>query len=260
MASIEFIQKRIEGKEKEIATLQKKLDRINKAKATNWEKNPYWYSERDLTIAEKDLAAASAALEGYKAQLKAETDKANSRNVTAILEFLEGWKARVKKYYADAVERYIPAYAEWCKVESEHCDWSNHTAFRLRQENKEEYDRIDKEYRKARKEFKERWNFIEPYLAYVGRDENGVRQYKLDITKLQKDLDKDANAKYDFIVERTNAIVGQITDASRLSVDPKGELNGFIVGTDGTAEVRTIGAGGYNIQCFHWRTLIRPVS
>lgn len=48
MATVEFIKKRITGKENEIAKLEKKLERIHQAEATNWEKNPYYYSERDI--------------------------------------------------------------------------------------------------------------------------------------------------------------------------------------------------------------------
>ena len=76
------------------------------------------------------------------------------------------------------------------------------------------------------------------------------------MAKLEKDLDEEANRKYDFIIERTNAIVGEITDASDLEVGAKQDLNGYITGTRGRAKVQTIGAGGYNIQCFHFRTLI----
>lgn len=43
MATVEFLQKRVAGKEKEIKTLEKKLERIKKAEASNWEKNPYHY-------------------------------------------------------------------------------------------------------------------------------------------------------------------------------------------------------------------------
>ena len=78
----------------------------------------------------------------------------------------------------------------------------------------------------------------------------------LDVNKLRKDLDQEAAQKYDNIIERTNTIVGQITDASNLSVGASGDLNGYIIGTNGTAKVTTIGAGGYNIQCYHFRTLI----
>ena len=80
-----------------------------------------------------------------------------------------------------------------------------------------------------------------------------------EIAKLNKDLDKDANTKYDFIIERTNAIVGTITDATNLKIGRKGDLNGFIIGERGKAKVETIGAGGYNIQCYHFRTLINKI-
>ena len=74
--------------------------------------------------------------------------------------------------------------------------------------------------------------------------------YKIDLEKLQRDLDHEADCKYDFIIERTNEIVGKITDAGGLSIGRKGDLNGLIIGTNGTAKVQTIGAGGYNIQCY----------
>ena len=99
MASIEFIQKRIDGKEKEIEKLEKKLERIHQAQATNWEKNPYYYSDYDLRVTTKDLESAQKALDDYKAQLERETQKANSRNVPVIVEFLDRWKARMLKFY-----------------------------------------------------------------------------------------------------------------------------------------------------------------
>ena len=70
----------------------------------------------------------------------------------------------------------------------------------------------------------------------------------------------EADRKYDFIIERTNAIVGKITDAAGLTIGAKDDLNGFIIGDKGTAKVTTIGAGGYNIQCYHFRTLIREAK
>lgn len=91
------------------------------------------------------------------------------------------------------------------------------------------------------------------------RPYSNERSLEAAMQQLAKDLNEEANRKYDFIIERTNAIVGEITDASGLSVGSKQDLNGFIVGTRGTAKVQTIGAGGYNIQCFHFRTLINAV-
>ena len=76
MATREFIQKRIEGKEKEIVKLEKKIERILKAKETGWEVNPYYYSESDLRWTNKDLEEAKASLAKYQAELEIENEKA----------------------------------------------------------------------------------------------------------------------------------------------------------------------------------------
>lgn len=73
-------------------------------------------------------------------------------------------------------------------------------------------------------------------------------------------LTREAELKYDDMIERTNAIVGEITDASGLHVGAKGDLNGIVIGTRGKASVQTIGAGGHSIQCYHHRTLIHPIN
>lgn len=58
MASIEFLTKRIEGKQAEIKKLAAKMSRIEKAAATNWEVNPYCYNESDKKWCAKHIAIA----------------------------------------------------------------------------------------------------------------------------------------------------------------------------------------------------------
>lgn len=77
---------------------------------------------------------------------------------------------------------------------------------------------------------------------------------------LEKELEKEKKAKMMDLIRRVNEVVGSITDASGLSIDVKGNLNGFIIGTTGKAEVETIGAGGWNIQCFHYRVLVKTIK
>ena len=247
MASIEFIQKRIDGYKKTIEKLEKKLERIEKAEASNWENNPYYYIPSDKKYTLRDLENARQSLAEFEDKLAEATEKANSRDVKAILDFLADWKDRMYDYFIESLPRYLEERAEWFAEDHEYCDMWN--SGYLRNCTAEERKEIETKYKAARKEFYSRWNWYTPYL------END----SVNTEKLSKDLNNEADAKYDDIIERTNKIVGTIIDASSLSVGLKGDLNGFIVGDKGTAEVRTIGAGGYNIQCYHFRTLIKRV-
>lgn len=242
MATVEYITKRIEGKEKEVDKLTKKLERIQKAQATGWEVNPYYYNEYDLKYTKRDLEAAQEALKKYQEDLVKATEKANSRNVTAILEFLEGWKKRMREYYTNMIPRYLKARAEYYEQKRIYGEY-----YRFREERAAK----EKEYRKIRKEFRETWGFMEEYIPYGD---------KFDWERFEKNIKKEAERKYDNIIERTNEIVGTITDATGLRVGYKGELDGFILGERGKAKVQTIGAGGYNIQCFHFRILVHEVK
>ena len=247
MASIEFIMKRIEGKQKEIEKIEKKLTRIKKAQETNWEVNPYYYREDDLRWTLKDLQNAQAALVKYEEQLGAETEKANSRNVPAIIEFLEAWKKRVAAWYVDNFPKYIAAQEQRYAENAAYCNWVNSHFGKDYREEREARRAAEKD---AEKMFRRTWA---DFFRYNDRN-------TLNVDILKKDLEQDAAAKYDDIVERANAICGTITDATGLQVGLKGDLDGIVIGERGTAKVQTIGAGGYNIQCFHFRTLIHEVK
>lgn len=235
MASIEFITKRIEGKQKEISKLEKRLELIMKAKASNWEDNPYCYSEWDERSTVNTIEEAKKVLEKYQADLVKETEKDNSRNVEAIINFLNKWADRVFDWYCTEFANYQVAFADY-KMKIEKLE-DRYTVSR------ESY----KEYKETKKKFDSRWNFLYPYID---------SKRKLDTEKIHKELEQDKKVKYDDIVNRAIKICGTITDATGLSVGAKGELNGLVIGDRGRAYIETIGAGGYNIQCFHFRTLI----
>ena len=256
MASTEYIKKRLDGKKAALEKLEKKMERIKKAEATGWEVNPYYYNDYDLKRTARDIEEAKDAIAKYEADLAEAVDKDNSRNVTAILEFLRLWKERVTKYYNNKFKVYPMALKQLKKdMEPFKTDWRMHC------DDPEKYKANRKAQRELQEAFDARFGCLQPYLIPVLNPKtNCYDKVALDRERLDKDLTKEANRKYDFIIERTCAIVGKIVDASNLSVGNKGDLNGYIIGDKGNASVTTIGAGGYNIQCYHFRTLIHPMK
>lgn len=83
---------------------------------------------------------------------------------------------------------------------------------------------------------------------------------KFNLEKLNKVLQQEKQLKYEDLCNRISAVVGEITDVSDLRIGrQQGELNGIVTGTKGKARVETIGAGGWNIQCFHYRVLVHKM-
>lgn len=267
MASIEFIQSRIEGAEKKVDSLKKKIERIKKAEASGWENNPYYYNENDIKYALRDLENAEKSVEDYKAKLASEIEKDASRDVPAILEFLDKWKERVIGVYSEVINEYFGMLEEMRRLyndahkkneffvdkESEeyrHYEELKRTLYGRTCGYHEKY--IDERGRERERKVRDgEWEFAKMY--FLGNEEESV-------ARVVKDVEQEAKRKYDFIIERVNAICGTIVDASGLTVGNKGDLNGIIVGERGNASVTTIGAGGYNIQIFHYRTLIHKAK
>lgn len=66
------------------------------------------------------------------------------------------------------------------------------------------------------------------------------------------------------LVDRTIAITGKITDCKCLTLDRDNNgyaiINGVIIGEKGKVHIDSIGAGGYNIQRYHIRVLVKEMK
>lgn len=274
MATIEFLTERINKAQETIskkqATIEKKLKLIEKKKAS-LQKMGIFYTEEteardyrdntdafwticdienlfdDIERGGKEIEEKKASLTKYQQDLEKEIAKNNSRNIQVIIDFLNDWKIKTMEFYQNSVDDYLEARAEWWAYDHQYTEWFNYS---YKTASTEEYKEKRSERRRMEKRFKADWAWMMPYI-----DHNS-----LDTERLQKDIDREADRKYDFIIARTNEIVTEITDASHLYIGEGGELNGNIIGKTGIANVRTIGAGGYNIQRFHFRTLVKRVG
>jgi hypothetical protein len=109
---------------------------------------------------------------------------------------------------------------------------------------KEIHDRTYKAYKDYQKEYKGITNDVHSWGT----------QYRAE--RLQKILDREVIAKKKTLIARISKKAGNILDAKGLYIGVNGEINGLVVGELRTVRVETIYAGGYNIQCLHYRVLI----
>lgn len=76
---------------------------------------------------------------------------------------------------------------------------------------------------------------------------------------VRRNIENDKQIKIIQLTMRVTDVVGTITDASQLDVGEKGDLIGVIHGEKGSARLETISAGGWNIQCYHYRTVVHSI-
>lgn len=265
------LKERIQSKHNAIDKAQKSIDRMNGLIAKN--KAPEWYNgtaaewyaddikrrQREIEYLKKELAE----LEARDAEAEV---KAGLRNVPVITEFLLQWKARATSWWeakfdayytekqrVDDLKKSMPNFNAW-DVDKESEQYKAIEAARVQFYNdcrvQSIYEKDAKGRRQLVRQIEGKFINVLPYTSGHGKAEA--------MAKLEKDLTNEMNRKYDSIIIKANAICGQITDGQNLTIGGNGELNGFLIGTAGKAAIETISAGGYNIQCFHFRLLIKP--
>ncbi len=148
-------------------------------------------------------------------------------NLTEIKNFICKWKLKALNYYRQAIEDYSKRYDEICK---NYKYWN--------EDFKSEIIKLHGEYNQIVKELS---------YGYSDRDRE---------ERLQKIINREAKAKEKKLIARVNKEVGSIVKALDLKIGVNGELNGTIQGENGVCRIETIYAGGYNVQCLHYRVLV----
>lgn len=214
--------------------------------------------DEEIRRATRDLEDATVQLKKYQNMLQVEEAKDNkleNDRIDVIWNFLLNYKENVKEYIRNNLQWLVKYY----EYNSKACDWHNKNAWKVRagEMSKEEYNKVYNELNSLEKEAKEN---IHPYTYKVARKNYTTNERYIDEEELEKILLKDITSRYFRLINQVTKHVGKITDASNLKMGMNGDLNGYIEGEDGKAKVETISAGGYNIQCFHYRVLVHKIN
>ena len=268
-ASLEKIKNRIDkyGVNTETVNDSKLLDLLYK----------YEFKLDDVKNNEKKLKILHKELEKYTNFLEVEKKRKNDINnliPDCLKQFLEQWKNKCKEYYTDLANRLIEVSFKEYEVTKEELQklYVTKTDFKTREkkiirryEDSELDNIIEDSYLNDIASYQIRQRYIEDFREkYFTTDlmviDKIIDYNTINFEALEKILNNEVEAKKEMFIERIKEVVGVIEDLTDLSIGDNGEINGIVIGKKCKARVQTIGAGGYNIQCYHFRVLVNKIK
>lgn len=221
----------------------------------DWNKGP---NIGELYNAYRDLGESRHTLEKYQTELSKLANYENEEKVPAIWEFLMRWKEASRDWYHRNAERYFNLKKEYNDKRKEWLDsiGGKPSAYEERRFISDYYENVDS-FTKEITNLKGRYS-----KADIIWDSTWViESYTVDEELLEKQLDKEVRAKYSRLIQDVTHITGEITDATGLWIDGKGQISGIVKGVKGTAYVNTFMAGiNWIVQRPHYRTRIDPIK
>lgn len=235
----------------------------------------------DIKGATQKLADAERVCAGWKEKLDIEINKEKIIQDTVpdvIKDFLEKWKADAFDWYVQRFDAFLEfrknlrseeraARLEAYYILPEYTEIRERYKSFLGDKDPDDSSLINIHPRKPMEEFlKERdldYKTINERLKNFGDNIifRMLNYHNVDerLNWLNKTLEEEKKHKLIALIDSITYITGPITDAKHLYASA-GDLNGVIVGEKGVAKIITISAGGYNIQCFHYRTRVSDVT
>lgn len=209
--------------------------------------------EYDYYHGKSDLESAINTYNNYIIKLKELEQFESEEKIEVIWNFLNNWETKAYDWYIQNANLYIELYDKYDEV------WEGS---KEQYKYNRSYTTYDGKYvqRICYNETKFRENYYFNIQSLTRTITNAYRK-TIDTEKLAKVLKDEKDRKYKDLIQRVTKVVGKITDASELKIgNQNGEINGRIKGENSKCIVETISAGGYNIQCFHYRVLIKEVK
>lgn len=204
------------------------------------------YAKEAVQDSERKIKDLTQIRDNWKTKLELQKAKDNElANVPQVVkDFVHTWRVKTEEWIRKNLEEYIKRRKEAYSYYEKASDYSNDLTREQRQELRNTYNELSSELRKNTDAL-----IIEIYSRGSEKEEF-----------IQKLLNEEERSKILDLIRRVTKVTGTITDATALRIgEQNGELNGLVIGEEGKAFVETIGAGGYAVQRFHYRVLVKAV-
>lgn len=239
----------IEKRKQLIEKLESKLSSLEQSGASRW----------DIETLQSDLRTSRNKLKELENQLSTLQQRNEKKikqdslpNIPIIHEFLDNWEAEAISWHEKDYVKYKEYRAKIYQKKEEFSEWCRQNGVPpYSDRGKEKQVELKIDSRGVSNYVKQVFSSLTIMASQYGN------QWKEFIVK---EIAKEKKSKYIHLVQSVMQKAGNIVDASHLYIGDNGDINGFIIGDKAKVEVTTISAGGYNIQRFHYRVLIRPIN
>lgn len=245
----------------------------------DWNKGP---NIQELKSAYIDLGDARNTLAKYQIELEKIDNFDNAEKIKVLWDFLTEWEIKTISWYNRNAELYFELKSNfeeaWFEAKTK---WLNNNP-KPDETDRAAYRMWDRQLYYYSEEFQKRYysqvdTLTKNLIRFTGNyDGSGygakyrITGYQFDTEQLNKIIVEEKKRKYEDLVNRVTQVTGTIQDVSNLTIgNQNGELNGYVIGEKGKAQVETISAGGYNQntivnskhgQKFHFRVLVKPIK
>lgn len=263
-----------------------------------WTSNPIVQTQNGIKELEErcqkyrdEIAKEEKKVADRKASIESNSVSVNGKDVNVIIEFLNNWEKEVTDYWMKKFEyfekehesyhksviessiEYMITYNSWEHMEQIVEMWKDspyvefYPTYEEYKQNTNYRDKCRESIRSALHKLTEEYesHFSIRQIEKWGKSKWSPKKEVFE-ENMRKDIAKEKDRKYDQLIKDVESIVGKIIDMSHIKVGHLGDLEGYVIGTNGEAELWTKGCGGFNEnvivnvkhgQIFHFRFYVK---
>ena len=179
----------------------------------------------------------------------------------ALEQFLAQWKAAAAKYYTQLRKEVVEIKNSDYEINEENLkSLKNHSGKRKLSDSKIEKLLSGEMLLHEERNFKisiRRQAYQDWAKGKTAFDLNFVDMMGTIDNYLEPALESMAKEKELHFMARVEKKAGEILDMSGLTLGFDGSINGTVIGKEKTVTVKTVFAGGHNVQCLHYRVMVK---